>query len=151
MAAAERRIREIVMNNRYSQTQLEAFLDEALTSSEMSAIEESLRDDEGLQELLAAVIGRRDAGIHSLGAIWRRQRLTCPSREELGSFLLGVVDAPRSEYIQFHLETMQCRYCVANVEDLQAERPDQADVAQSRRQKYFQSSAGMLAADDDGS
>ena len=69
---------------------LEAFLDESLPAERMAAIEDALRHNEVLQKQVAAINGRRDAGVHSLGEIWRRHRLSCPSREQLGSFLLGV-------------------------------------------------------------
>ena len=74
----------------FTNTELEAFLDEALPVERMAAIEDALRKSESLQQQLAAINGRRDAGVHSLGEIWRRHRLSCPSREQLGSYLLGV-------------------------------------------------------------
>ena len=49
----------------------------------MAAIEEALRGSDDLQKRLTAINGRRDAGVHSLGEIWRRHRLSCPSREQL--------------------------------------------------------------------
>ena len=36
-----------------------------------------------LAKQLIAIHRRRDAGLHSLGEIWRRHRLSCPSRQEL--------------------------------------------------------------------
>jgi hypothetical protein len=74
------------------------------------------------------MIARRDAGVHSLGEIWRRHRLTCPSRQQLGNFLLG-----------------GCRQCRANLDDLNAQQAESGEVVQSRRTKYFQSSAGNLS------
>ena len=98
-----------------------------------------------LQKQLAAINGRRDAGVHSLGEIWRRHRLSCPSREQLGSYLLGVLPRDAADYMKFHLETIECRYCAASIADLKAQQSAaEADVAERRRQKYFQSSAGYL-------
>ena len=49
-----------------------------------------------------------------------------------------------AEYIRFHLETIGCRYCQANLADLAAaSQPDEAPV--QRRRRYFQTSAGYLA------
>ena len=126
--------------------EIEAFLDEALPPERMSAIEQALRDgDAELQAMLADVNGRRDAGIHSLGAIWRRKRLTCPSREQLGSYLLGVLPDAEMDYIRFHLEEVRCRCCLANLADLQAKQSSaEADAATTRQRKYFQSSVGRL-------
>jgi hypothetical protein len=133
------------MSVNFSNSDLEAFLDESLPVERMTAIEESLRHSEELQKRLTAINGRRDAGVHSLGEIWRRHRLSCPPREQLGSFLLGVLPKGTADYIKFHLETIQCRYCAASVGDLKGQQSAaEAEVAERRRQKYFQSSAGYL-------
>ena len=75
------------MNMTFSEAELEAYVDEALPAERMAAIEEAARGDVDLLRRLAAVNARRDAGVHSLGEIWRRNRLTCPTREQLGSYL----------------------------------------------------------------
>ncbi|MCG8448196.1 MAG: hypothetical protein MI725_01275, partial [Pirellulales bacterium] len=67
------------MTKKFSDTELEAYLDEALPGERMVLVETALRDEPDLQGELANIAGRRDAGIHSLGAIWRRHRLSCPS------------------------------------------------------------------------
>ena len=131
--------------NKLSNAELEAFLDESLPVERMTAIEDALRGDEEMQKRLTAINGRRDAGVHSLGEIWRRHRLSCPSREQLGSFLLGVLPRDAADYVKFHLETIECRYCAASLGDLKAKQSAvEADVAERRRQKYFQSSVGHL-------
>src|SRR5215217_7478204 len=128
----------------FSNSELEAFLDEALPVQRMAVIEEALRSNDELQKRLTAVNGRRDAGVHSLGEIWRRHRLSCPSRQQLGSHLLGVLPREQSDYINFHIETIGCRYCTASINDLQSQQSAaESDVAH-RRQKYFQSSVGHL-------
>jgi len=133
------------MSNKFSNSELEAFLDESLPVERMAAIEDRLRSDDDLQKRLTAINGRRDAGVHSLGEIWRRHRLSCPPREQLGSFLLGVLPRDASDYLKFHLETIECRYCAASLGDLKAKQTAaEADVADRRRQKYFQSSVGHL-------
>ena len=129
----------------FSNSELEAFLDEALPVERMAAIEDALRHSDELQQRLTAINGRRDAGVHSLGEIWRRHRLSCPTREQLGSYLLGVLPREAADYTRFHLETIGCRYCDASIADLQAQQAAaEADIAERRRQKYFQSSAGYL-------
>jgi hypothetical protein len=128
----------------FSNSELEAYLDETLPIERMAAIEDALRSSEELQKRLAAVNGRRDAGVHSLGEIWRRHRLSCPSRQKLGSYLLGVLPREESDYVQFHIERIGCRYCTASVSDLQSQQSTaESDVAH-RREKYFQSSVGHL-------
>jgi hypothetical protein len=129
----------------FSYSELEAFLDEALPVERMTAIEEALRGSDDLQKRLAAINGRRDAGVHSLGEIWRRHRLSCPTREQLGSFLLGVLPRDAADYVKFHIEVVQCRFCAASMGDLKVQQSAaDAEVAKRRRKKYFQSSAGYL-------
>ena len=136
---------DISMAIELSDSELEAFLDEALPSERMAAIEDALRKDDPLQQRLTAINGRRDAGVHSLGEIWRRHRLSCPSREQLGSYLLGVLPRDASDYARFHLDTIECRFCQASIADLRAQQSAaEAHIAERRRQKYFQSSAGYL-------
>lgn len=132
------------MPRKLIESDLEAYLDEALPSAEMADIEDALRRDEALSFKLVAINARRDSGIHSLGEIWRRHRLTCPSREQLGGHLLGVLADDLSRYIIFHLETIGCRYCQANLDDLRQQQADESGTAATRRRKYFQSSAGYL-------
>jgi hypothetical protein len=129
---------------RYTQAELEAYLDEALSPADMAAMEAELRGRPDLLQQLATINARRDAGVHSLGEIWRRNRLSCPTREQLGSFLLGALDEEQSAYITFHLDTIGCRYCQANRDDLRREQEESQDHAQRRRSKYFESSAGHL-------
>ncbi len=136
------------MTEHFSTTELEAYFDEALPSEQMARVEAALRDQPQLAEQLATIAGQRDAGLHSLGAIWRRHRLTCPPREQLGSYQLGVLEAGLANYIRFHLETIGCRTCTASLEDLcQQQATDAAAASESRRSKYFQSSAGYLTPD----
>ncbi len=132
------------MSTPIRQSDLEAYLDEALPSDQAARIELALRNDAALRKRLAAINARRDAGVHSLGEIWRRHRLTCPSRQELGSYLLGALPEAQEDYLVFHLETIGCRYCRANLTDMQKRQAEAHAEAESRRKKYFQSSAGYL-------
>ena len=129
---------------RLTQSDLQAYLDEALAPAEMAAIEVELRTKPELLKQLAAINGRRDAGVHSVGEIWRRRRLSCPTREQLGSHLLGAIDQQHSQYLDFHLQTIGCRYCQANLEDLRRQQQETAETVKTRRTKYFQSTAGHL-------
>jgi hypothetical protein len=134
------------MSNHFTTAQLEAYLDESLPDEQMTAVEAALRDDPALTERLAELLGRRDAGVHSVGAIWRRHRLSCPTREHLGSFLLEVLPEEHARYVRFHVETIGCRYCSASVEDLrQQHAATDLDDSNTRREKYFQTSAGYLS------
>jgi hypothetical protein len=127
-----------------NQPELEAYLDEALPAEEMARIEDLLRRQPELLDELATINSRRDAGVHSLGEIWRRHRLSCPPREQLGGLLLGTLSKQQSEYLRFHIDVVGCRLCKANLADLENQQAEAAEAAQSRRRKYFQSSAGYL-------
>ncbi|MFN4258167.1 MAG: hypothetical protein ACK4RK_02650 [Gemmataceae bacterium] len=124
--------------------QLEAFLDDALSEQEASHVEQALRGSEELRAHLRAIMQERDRGEHSIGAIWRRERLTCPTREQLGSYLLQVLESDWQEYIDFHLRIIACPFCRANLTDLQTLRQEPAPQVQERRRRFFESSAGYL-------
>ena len=126
----------------FNDTTLLAYIEESLPSDLMSQIEAALRSDDSLRQQLGQVIGRRDSGVHSVGDIWRRHRLSCPSREDLGSYLLGAMMDDQADYIQFHLERIGCRYCQSNLDDLSESQ--HRDTVVARRKKYFQSSVGRL-------
>jgi hypothetical protein len=134
-----------------SDAALSAYLEEALPADQLSEIERRLRSDSQLQKRLAVIAGREDAGLHSVGVIWRRNRLSCPSRDELGQFLLGVLDSGAADYVRFHLDQIGCRYCAANFDDLRSSVSVNADPSgtgsdgdDARRRRYFQTSAGHL-------
>lgn len=130
----------------FTDDEIVAFLDEMLPPERMAAFETALRESDNMRQRFATVSRRRDQGVHSVGEIWRRRSLSCPSRAELGSFLLGTLDTDQQQYLDFHLRTIGCRYCVANVADLQGEL-NKSDEAPRRRKKFFESSAGLLNRD----
>ncbi|MGI9472952.1 MAG: hypothetical protein ACR2NZ_15535 [Rubripirellula sp.] len=131
--------------NHFSDAELNAFLDEALPPGRCSELEHELRTNADLRNRLIDVRGRETAGLHTLGAIWRRGRLSCPTRSELGQYVLGTLESEASDYIRFHLESIGCRYCQANLADL--ESAAQASEPSKRRKRYFQTSAGYLKKD----
>ena len=132
------------MPQRPTQSELEAYLDEDLATEEMVQIENALRNDPKLLEALTILNGRRDAGIQSLGEIWRRARISCPDREQLGSYLLGAIPDDQRNYVKFHVEKIGCRICQANLADLQRQQDELSEVSAGRRRKYFRSSSSYL-------
>jgi hypothetical protein len=123
---------------------LSGYLEDSLNDEETATIEKALRDSEPLRRLLRTLMLERDRGEHSIGSIWCRHRLSCPTREQLGSFLLGALDTGFQDYIEFHLNTVACSFCSANLADLQ-HRQESAPKAQQRRKRFFESSAGLLS------
>lgn len=124
---------------------LSGYLEDSLSDAEIAMIERSLRDSEPLRRLLRTVMQERDRGEHTIGAIWCRQRLSCPSREQLGSHLLGALDPDHQEYLDFHLQTIGCAFCQANLADLRQQHQEQTSNARDRRKRFFDSSAGLLS------
>jgi anti-sigma factor RsiW len=120
-----------------------AYLDEQLSAQRMPELERLLRASETLRRHLASLARNRDQGGFTVGEIWRRARLSCPTRSQLGSYLLGALDDGPREYVEFHLQTVGCRVCAANLEDLK-QTTAAAPEKQRRRRKYFESSAGLL-------
>jgi hypothetical protein len=127
-------------------TELLGYLDEMLPLPRAAEIEQALRDSQSLRQRAALLVRRRDQGGHTVGEIWRRERLSCLSRSQLGSYLLGTLDSQLVDYIEFHLDSVGCRICAANLEDLRqasAAAGDDAERSQ-RSRRYFESSAGHL-------
>ncbi len=132
------------MSDAIRQSDLEGYLDESLPPEQMAQIELALRADPGLLREMTAIHNRRNSGIHSLGEIWRGGRLSCPSRDQLGSYLLEALSDEAADYIRFHTEQIGCRLCQANLTDLRTRQSEHAEATQTRRRKYYQSSAGHL-------
>lgn len=123
--------------------QLASYLDDALSESETAQVEQALRRSEPLRRQLKAMVQERDRGEHSLGAIWRRHRLSCPGRDQLRAYLLKALDAEIRDYIDFHLKTIGCSFCLANLADLQGHK-EPAKQKKKRRRRLFESSASYL-------
>ncbi|MFN0196835.1 MAG: hypothetical protein ACKVT0_08805 [Planctomycetaceae bacterium] len=120
-----------------------AYLDEQLATPTVTRLEQELRGSSNLRSRLAELISLRNQGEHSVGEIWREQRLSCPDRSVLRRYLLGMLDAEMREYIRFHAEVVGCRFCAANLDDLSTVA-EAAPEQELRRKRYFESSAGEL-------
>src|SRR5688500_7899781 len=64
---------------------------------------------------------------------WEQQRLTCPKRTTIGRHLLGTLESPWREFVTFHLDTLGCRFCRANADDLREASKDDAPTPGSDR------------------
>ena len=117
---------------------LRAYLEDSLGETDSVQVEQALRGSDDLRRQLQALMQTRDRGEHSVGAVWRRRHLTCPSREEMGSYLLEALDKLRAEYLRFHLETVGCPYCQANRDDL-ADQDRDSVPKRERARRIFES------------
>ena len=129
---------------------LRAYLLDELPAGTLARVEKALRDSAELRAKLEDVRqNRAEAGLHSLGAIWRRSRLTCPSRQQLGSLLLDALDPDLAAYLTFHIEVIECPYCQANLADLKG-KAEPNTHARNRHNRILQSSRHLLGEDGRG-
>jgi len=132
-----------------SDEDLLAYADELLPVDAAVQLEAQLREDAVLRDRMQRVLDQRDSGAVSVGEIWRHERLSCPSRSELGLYLMQALERQRADYIAFHLNTVGCAYCEATFAELQAAVAELDDNPQDsrRREQLFASSAGLLKKD----
>jgi len=74
--------------------------------------------------------------------VWKLQRFSCPKRSTIGAYVLGTLDSKWRQYVDFHINTIGCRFCMANLHDIQ----EQSAQKQSRRfqARIMESTAGFL-------
>jgi len=73
--------------------------------------------------------------------IWEYHRFSCPKRSTIGGFLLQTLEDTWQRYVDFHLNILGCRFCRANLEDLQSETAEHAQQLQAR---IMESTVGFL-------
>ncbi len=77
-----------------------------------------------------------------LTEVWEGHRLSCPKRSTIGGYHLGTLEDAWTDYVDFHLNKLGCRFCLANLHDLQAS-DDQAQLDRVR-QRILQSTVGFF-------
>jgi hypothetical protein len=124
---------------------LRNYLVDALPPEELARVEKALRDSAQLRERLEDVRhNREDFHLHTLGAIWHRCRLTCASRQQLGSYLLDALDPNLAGYIRFHIEVVECPYCQANLADLQRQQAGHPASTKARGRRFLEATRDLL-------
>jgi len=73
--------------------------------------------------------------------IWEYHRFSCPKRSTIGGFLLTTLEDGWQRYVDFHLNVLGCRFCRANLEDLESETAEHAQQLQAR---IMESTVGFL-------
>ncbi len=80
---------------------------------------------------------------HLLTDLWERYRFSCPKRNTIGAYLLGTLEPDWQQYVEFHLNTLGCRFCRANLDDLQSQsRETRQEAFQAR---IMESTIGFLS------
>lgn len=123
---------------------LRDYLNDALPDAELASVEKAVRERPELQALLVSIRQEVNRGDHSVGSVWRREQLTCPSRDQLAGYLLGACDQNFHDYIEFHIKTIGCPECAANLDDLEAKNTLPESATHSRRKRILDSSVGIL-------
>lgn len=142
--------REVAPPRPIDDEMLRNYLADQLPAEDLARVEKALRESAELRARLEDVCDdRADLHLHTLGAIWYRSRLTCPTRQQLGSFLLDALDPALAAYLRFHLEVIECPLCQANLADLesQSRAPETPQASRSRQHRILKSSQHLLGED----
>lgn len=70
---------------------------------------------------------------------WEVHRPSCPKRSTLRRYTLGILPPPWQDFVSFHVETLGCRYCLANLTELKS-----VPTPNRRDDRLFQSTIGFL-------
>jgi RNA polymerase sigma factor (sigma-70 family) len=74
--------------------------------------------------------------------LWEYHRFSCPKRNTIGAFMLHTLDDDWHKYVDFHLNVLGCRFCRANLDDLESQSQEaQQDAFQAR---IMESTIGFL-------
>ena len=73
---------------------------------------------------------------------WELGRFSCPKRSTIGAYLLGTLDGKWHQYVDFHVNTLGCRFCRANLDDMQTQ--DVESRTTRLRTRIVESTAGFL-------
>lgn len=133
------------MSAAFTNEELLSYTDERLPVARAAELERLLRTSTELMSRLAELVRDSDNSDPSLGAMWRRGRWSCPPRAVWSAYVDGRLGDGLSQYLKFHVDTIGCRICAANLADLQ-QNANTSD-SEGRVRKIFQSSAGRLPKD----
>ena len=137
------------MNSQFTDAELEAYLDESLDATRAAEVEQALRDEPALLSRLSLINSRRDAGVHTLGEIWRRNQIGVPTVETMKELAAGKLSAEHADYIRFRMEELKCPFTLAMYRDLEAQKNESSELSQTRREKFFEKSARLLRKNED--
>jgi len=77
-----------------------------------------------------------------LSELWEQQRISCLKRSTIGALVLGTLDEAWADYTRFHLDVLGCRFCQANLEDVQAQ--SEPAERETLRTRVLNSTVGFL-------
>jgi len=74
--------------------------------------------------------------------LWEYRRFSCPKRNTIGAYMLETLEPDWRQYVGFHLNTLGCRFCLANLEDLRSQSQEAEQEAFQAR--IMESTVGFL-------
>jgi RNA polymerase sigma-70 factor (ECF subfamily) len=77
-----------------------------------------------------------------IAQVWQEYRPSCPKRNTIGAYHLGTLEPEWKDYIGFHLHTLGCQFCLANLKDIE-EQNKQKDSSKLCL-KIMESTVGFL-------
>lgn len=128
---------------KFNDAELEAYLDESLDPMRANELEQVIRDDPELLKRLSRINGRRDAGMHTLGEIWRRYQIGVPAPDEMAEHLAGTLPLEESAYIDFRIKELKCPFTIAMLRDAEAQAANDGS-SKDRRDKVYEKSEALL-------
>jgi RNA polymerase sigma-70 factor (ECF subfamily) len=82
-----------------------------------------------------------DDSTELIATTWSENLLSCLKRSTLGAYALEALDSDWADYVAFHLDTVGCEFCAANLEDLKG---GAEAIPPQARERIFASSVGFL-------
>jgi hypothetical protein len=129
------------MTTAFTEAELQAYLDERLPVNRCAELEAALRSTPALTRRLEVLLVAEERTDLSLEGVWRRRRLSCPARSTWALYLADGLGDGLKQYLEFHLQTIGCRCCEANVDDL---RRGMDEESPQRTRRVFETSVGQL-------
>lgn len=128
----------------FTDAELDSYLDESLESSRAADLENELRQYPNLLERLSKINARRNAGVHTVGEIWRRNQVSVPAPEKMQAYLDGELSQDESDYIDFRIKELKCVFTLAIYHDLLAQQNDPGQHSRDRREKIFDRGSKLM-------
>lgn len=108
-------------NPAYSREYIHAYIDGALSPEEADAFTSMAYGDSELRGKIRTVQTEFDYHNHTVGSLWRRNQLTCPSDQDIVDYqrgALAIINPEIADYVQFHLTSIRCIYCISTAAEL---------------------------------
>ena len=87
----------------------------------------------------------------SIGALWIKERISCPHEDILHAFIDGSLGAEEHRYIEFHTNDVGCPYCQSAIAEFGEEsKGGTTDEIRSAMENSLRSSTSFLDSIDRG-